>query len=120
VSRSTRDVRSRVQRLGHVLHGNRLHPPEFRKDPQFKNRRDDPHDFGVVVFDQPIPGITPAMLPSEELLDTLGPQGLQDEVFPVVGYGISNLLGGANGGGSPRPDRSSAGTRKTGTGGSCL
>ena len=88
--------------------------PEFRKDPQFTNRRDDPHDIGVVVFDQPIPGITPAMLPSEELLDTLGTQALQDEVFPVVGYGISNLLGGANGGGSPRPDRSSAGTRKTG------
>lgn len=88
--------------------------PEFRMDPQFANRRDDPHDIGVVVFDQPIPGITPARLPTQGLLDQLGPQGLADQVFPVVGYGISNLLGGANGGGPPRPDRSSAGTRKTG------
>lgn len=88
--------------------------PEFRLDPQFQNRRDDPHDIGVVVFDQPIQGITPARLPTAGLLDQLAPQGLSDEVFPVVGYGISNLLGGENGGGAPRPDRSSAGTRKTG------
>ena len=32
----------------------------------------------------------------------------------MVGYGISRLLGGSDGGGTPRPDRSSAGTRKTG------
>jgi V8-like Glu-specific endopeptidase len=88
--------------------------PEFRLDPQFRNRRDDPHDIGVVVFDEPIQGITPARLPTQGLLDQLGPQELSDEVFPVVGYGISRLLGGANGGGTPRPDRDSAGTRKTG------
>jgi hypothetical protein len=88
--------------------------PEFRKDAQFENRRDDPHDMGVIVFDQPISGITPAALPTERLLDTLGPQELAAAVFPVVGYGISRLLGGANGGGPPRPDRSSAGTRTSG------
>ena len=88
--------------------------PEFRSDPQFAKRRDDPHDIGVVVFDQPIPGITPALLPRQGMLDELGRERLRDEAFPVVGYGISNLLGGADGGGSPRPDRSSAGTRKTG------
>lgn len=88
--------------------------PEFRLDPQFRHRRDDPHDIGVVVFDEPIQGITPARLPTQGLLDQLGPQGLKDEVFPVVGYGISRLLGGQDGGGAPRPDRDSAGTRKTG------
>lgn len=88
--------------------------PEFRLDPQFRDRRDDPHDIGVVVFDQSIPDITPATLPTKGLLDDLGPQELSTQVFPVVGYGISNLLGGANDGGPPRPDRSSAGTRRTG------
>jgi len=83
-------------------------------NPAFTQRQDDSGDLGVVVFPAPIPGITPAQLPTEGLLDQLGPQGLQNEVFPVVGYGISNLLGGANGGGTPRPDRSSAGTRRTG------
>ena len=87
--------------------------PDFRNDP-FANRLNDPHDIGVVVFNQPIPGITPATLPYAGELDELGPQGLREEVFPVVGYGISKLLGGANGGGPPDIDRSSAGTRKTG------
>ncbi|HSV41084.1 MAG TPA: trypsin-like serine protease [Nocardioidaceae bacterium] len=76
--------------------------------------RNDPYDIGVVVFDEPVPGITPATLPTAGLLDELGAQGLGDEVYPVVGYGITRLLGGADGGGTPRPDRDSAGTRKTG------
>lgn len=83
-------------------------------NPAFTQRQDDSGDLGVIVFPAPIPGITPAQLPTEGQLDELGPQGLGNEVFPVVGYGISNLLGGANGGGPPRPDRTSAGTRKVG------
>ena len=46
------------------------------------------------------------------MLDQPGPQGLHDEIFTTVGYGISQLLGGVNGGGTPHPDRTSAGTRK--------
>lgn len=88
--------------------------PDFRADPQTSNRRDDPNDMGVVVFDSPVPGITPAALPTAGLLDELGPNELSDEVFPVVGYGISRLTGGSNGGGPPGIDRSSAGTRRTG------
>jgi Trypsin len=83
-------------------------------NPAFTQKQDDSGDLGVVVFPAPIPGITPAQLPTEGLLDQLGPQALRNEVFPVVGYGISNVLGGANGGGQPRPDPSSAGTRKVG------
>jgi hypothetical protein len=83
-------------------------------NPAFTQRQDDSGDLGVIVFPQPIPGIAPAQLPTEGLLDELGPQGLKNEIFPVVGYGISNLLGGANGGGTPRPDRTSAGMRKVG------
>ena len=89
-----------------------LHP-EFRED-QFANRRDDPHDIGVVVFHDAVTGIVPAQLPTAGMLDALGPGGLRSYVFPVVGYGISILTGGPNGGGPPGIDRSSAGTRKTG------
>ena len=62
--------------------------------------------MGVVVFDSPVPGITPAALPTAGLLDELGPNELSDEVFPVVGYGISRLTGGSNG--AARPDRPSS------------
>ena len=75
-------------------------------------RADDPGDLGVVVFDTPVVGITPAALPSAGLLDNLGPQGLARTTFEVVGYGVSEFLSGANGGGTPHPNRDSAGTRK--------
>jgi hypothetical protein len=78
-------------------------------DPQ---RADDPGDLGVVVFDTPVIGITPATLPAAGLLDDLGPKGLAGASFDVVGYGVSEFLGGPNGGGTPHPDRASAGTRK--------
>jgi hypothetical protein len=75
----------------------------------------DPGDFGVIVFSQPVNGITPAALPTAGRLDQLGPRGLRNVVFPTVGYGISRLLGGSNGGGQPDIDRDSAGTRKVAT-----
>ena len=71
----------------------------------------DPGDFGVIVFSEPVEGITPASLPTLGLLDQLGPQDLHNTVFPTVGYGITRLLGGSNGGGQPDIDRNSAGTR---------
>jgi Trypsin len=81
-------------------------------NPAFTQRQDDPGDLGVVVLDQPVEGITPAQLPTASLLDGLAAHGLHNEVFTVVGYGISRLLGGDDGGGKPRPDRTSGGTRK--------
>jgi hypothetical protein len=72
----------------------------------------DPGDLGVIVFDTPVPGITPASLPTENLLDQLGPQELSRAAFTVVGYGVSRYLGGSNGGGSPGPDLTSTGTRE--------
>lgn len=71
----------------------------------------DPGDFGVIVFSEPVNGITPASLPASGLLDQLGPRGLRNVVFPTVGYGITRLLGGSNGGGHPDIDRNSAGAR---------
>jgi hypothetical protein len=71
----------------------------------------DPDDFGIIVFSVPVSGITPASLPTLGLLEQLSPQHLRNIVFPTVGYGITRLLGGSNGGGQPNIDRNSAGTR---------
>jgi len=80
-------------------------------NPAFTQRQNDPGDFGVIVFDNPVIEITPASLPTVGLLDQLGPQGLHNVIFPTVGYGITRLLGGSEGGGHPDIDRDSAGTR---------
>ena len=74
-------------------------------------RADDPGDLGVVVFDKPVTNIASAKLPRAGLLDALGVRGLKSAGFEVVGYGVSRFVGGANGGGQPRADRASAGTR---------
>ena len=79
--------------------------------PFMTGSQSDPGDFGVIVFSEPVNGITPASLPTSGLLDQLGPRGLRNMVFPTVGYGITRLLGGSNGGGHPDIDRNSAGTR---------
>lgn len=69
----------------------------------------DPGDLGVIVFDEPVAGVTPASLPTERALERLG---LRHFDFNVVGYGVSRYVGGSDGAGTPRPDWSSAGTRK--------
>lgn len=83
--------------------------------PGFSKRRDDPSDIAVIVFATPIPNIVPASLPTAGLLDQLGPQGLKNQTLIAVGYGISKVLGGPNGGGQPEIDRASSGTRRTAT-----
>jgi hypothetical protein len=77
----------------------------------FTGTASDPQDIGVVVFPTPIQGITPAPLPPAGLLGQLGPQGLKDQTFLQVGYGVSALIGG----GHSQPDPSSAGTRRVAT-----
>ena len=64
----------------------------------FTGSASDPGDIGVVVFPTPIQGITPAPLPPAGFLGQLGPQGLKDQTFIQVGYGVSAPL---IGGGSP-------------------
>jgi hypothetical protein len=59
----------------------------------------DPGDLGVIVFDTPVSSVTPASLPTEHLLDRLGPRGLSHASFTLVAYGVSRHLGGSNGGG---------------------
>jgi hypothetical protein len=56
------------------------------------------NDLAVIVLDAPVDGITPALLPPENYLDQLGPQGLRDMRFTAVGYGAQERI---NGGGPP-------------------
>ena len=65
--------------------------------PEFAFGSSDPHDVGVVILDEPVTGIAPAMLPDADLLDQLkkdgilkGGYGNADKVgamFTSVGYG---------------------------------
>lgn len=75
-------------------------------DPSISGVSGDPGDLGVIVFDTPVPGITPASLPTEGLLDQLAPKELSSTGFTGIGYGISERIG-ANG-----RDFTSAGTRR--------
>lgn len=46
----------------------------------------DPHDIAVIVLDA-TPGVTPARLPTRNLLSRLGHQALRRQLFTAVGYG---------------------------------
>jgi len=47
----------------------------------------------VITFETPVVGITPAVLPTPGLLDQLGQQnGLKDQLFTVVGYGVNQRI----------------------------
>jgi hypothetical protein len=85
-----------------TIHTNPAYNPASAKDPG---------DLGVIVFDTPVPGVTPASLPTAGQLDQLGAPGLSQASINLVAYGISRFLGGQDGGGRPRPDFTSTGTR---------
>lgn len=55
----------------------------WHADPKYTWAQNDPHDIAVVVFDLPVPGITPAQLPEAGSLDDLK-LGTR---FTSVGYG---------------------------------
>jgi secreted trypsin-like serine protease len=64
----------------------------FHQDPDFSTgggRQRDPNDIAVVVFDEPITGITPADLPTLGQLDNLD----KGTTFTAVGYGVSSGSG---------------------------
>jgi hypothetical protein len=76
-------------------------------DPSAQGQRGDFGDLGVIVFDAPIPGITPASLPGAATLDRLPDHAR----FEIPGFGVSRYVGGSSGAGKRRPDFSSGGTR---------
>ena len=55
-------------------------------------------DIGVVVFDEPIPGIVPAQLPTAGLLDQMkAARTLASTRFTAVGYGDTEYVNGPGG-----------------------
>lgn len=84
-------------------------------NPDYTGQINDQNDMAVIVFPEPIPGVTPAELPTKNYLGGLHPQQLHSETYPAVGYGISRMSGANEGGGQPGIDRSSGGTRRVGT-----
>ena len=67
-------------------------------NPQYSGSQSDPHDIAVVVFDKPIPNITPARLPTAGLLDDMkAAKTLQTSTFTSVGYGSLAPVNGPGG-----------------------
>lgn len=56
--------------------------------PGYNKAQSDPHDIAVIVFTQPIPGITPAKIPTLGLFDALKNNGmLNGTQYTAAGYG---------------------------------
>jgi Trypsin len=66
-----------------------LIPGTLYPNPNFDGNAPDPNDVAVITFADPVAGITPVGLPTPGLLDALGEKnGLKDQSFTVVGYGV--------------------------------
>ena len=59
----------------------------WNADPRFRGAQGDPYDLAVVVFADPVPGITPAELPEAGSLSDLP----KDQGFTSVGYGAQSV-----------------------------
>jgi V8-like Glu-specific endopeptidase len=84
------------QRTAMVSFGSKYHAGDgvyvgrYVPDPRYTDDSD-LHDIAVVVFDTAIPGIKPARLPAEGLLDRMAADGsLASTAFTPVGYGSLN------------------------------
>ena len=65
-------------------------------NPTKEQPMDDPDDLGVIVFDVPITGVSPAVLPPAGLLDHLGDDKKPLPPMQEVGYGTSEHVGNPN------------------------
>ena len=64
-------------------------------NPNYSQRQSDPGDIGVLILQNNVAGVTPATLPSCNLLDQLAAQnGLKNAIFTPVGYGVQNRVVG--------------------------
>jgi secreted trypsin-like serine protease len=72
----------------HVQASNLLYRGHYIAHPNYRQAQSDPHDIAVIVFDQPIPGIVPARLPTAGLFDTLKDNNLiAGTHYTAVGFG---------------------------------
>jgi V8-like Glu-specific endopeptidase len=65
----------------------------FHADPAYPGPTSDPHDIAVVVLDEAVTGITPALLPTAGSLGRLS----ADQRFTSVGYGAYEVTNGPGG-----------------------
>jgi len=74
-----------------VVYPGTLHiHPDYASPGPNSDPNSDPKDIAVVVLDDPVAGIQPALLPSAGLLDQLANDGaLKGQRFTVVGYGVT-------------------------------
>jgi hypothetical protein len=73
--------------------GDATYTGTFHADPAYTGNNGDPHDMGVVVFDEPITDITPVQLPAAGSLSSLK----HDDAILGVGYGaydVQSVQGG--------------------------
>lgn len=64
-------------------------------NPNYSQRQSDSGDIGVLILQQNVNGVTPAVLPSCGLLDQLAAKnGLKNAVFTNAGYGVQNRVVG--------------------------
>lgn len=64
-------------------------------NPNYNQSQSDPGDIGVLILNQNVNGVTPAVLPSCGLLDQLAAKnGLKTAVFTNAGYGLQNRVVG--------------------------
>jgi secreted trypsin-like serine protease len=65
----------------------------FEADPLYTHAQNDPHDIAVVVLDDPVEGIIPALLPEADSLSDL----TVGQTFMSVGYGAYEVTRGPGG-----------------------
>jgi secreted trypsin-like serine protease len=64
-------------------------------NPNYNQSQSDSGDVGVLILERSVRGVTPATLPTCNLLDQLAAQnGLRTAVFTNVGYGLQNRVVG--------------------------
>lgn len=89
---------ARVTFSTHYQVGDPVHVGTWHADPAYPGPTSDPHDIAVVVFAEPVTGITPATLPTAGLLDTMKKDGsLASATFTSVGYGSLEPVNGPGG-----------------------
>jgi V8-like Glu-specific endopeptidase len=73
--------------------GDKVYTGTFEADPAYNQSQSDTHDIAVVVFDKPVKGITPALLPEAGSLSNLS----GSQKFTPVGYGAYEVTKGPGG-----------------------
>jgi secreted trypsin-like serine protease len=73
--------------------GDQVYSGTFHADPLYPGNQSDAHDIAVVVLDNPIQGVTPALLPEADSLSGLP----KNQQFTSVGYGAYEVTNGPGG-----------------------